>query len=615
MTKSYIIKCNSRYKNSITSLLVEASAEKISFTEQMQMPDCDTIHTGRTLVMEDVGAFEDASGYSLDELDDYLTNRLGCDKLNLEYLHRLCERKFIPYRLGGERLTTAYNRYLKTARSASDERLHLGRALFAKGLAAMLDPNVDKEMIADLFRQAIANGFLPAYSELANMYLSIGNEAKALEIYDQGIKAGDVNSIAQKATILTEKSSESSSRKAVYKKAATEFLKAAERGYITGAAEGIGRLMEDNEYTPSADIYMKIIALSAKSRRIAKEEEWKHVPEEADLQQAHRLLTQTPVHPAQAYTILNDAFSQGRLEACPDLYTACNKLECYAEAARCTAKGALNGITECYYNMAQLYHKGADMVLFSGNFAKPNYAKAAVWCVKAIEAGDMRGAERLNSYYKRGIHINYETMKTETETNPQPDRAMMYIHGFMSGARGSKPRQLRSKYGEQFRILAPELTADPDESLAKINKMIEEYKPEIIIGTSLGGWMAMACNAGDAKVVVVNPCTEPQQQLARWIDEPQNYFCDRLDGVQTYTLTQEVLDKYKAYPTAEDLMKDADNFCALCSTADELLGRRHIDVLLPEFGSDRVTVVDDFGHQCTGNGMTHLHQILADLIR
>ena len=125
----------------------------------------------------------------------------------------------------------------------------------------------------------------------------------------------------------------------------------------------------------------------------------------------------------------------------------------------------------------------------------------------------------------------------------------------------------------------------------------------------------MACNAGDAKVVVVNPCTEPQQQLARWIDEPQNYFCDRLDGVQTYTLTQEVLDKYKAYPAAEDLVKDADNFRALCSTADELLGRRHIDVLLPEFGSDRVTVVDDFGHQCTGNGMTHLHQILADLIR
>lgn len=141
---------------------------------------------------------------------------------------------------------------------------------------------------------------------------------------------------------------------------------------------------------------------------------------------------------------------------------------------------------------------------------------------------------------------------------------MMYLHGFMSGANGAKQRQLQKQYKGRYRVIAPELDADPEHSLEIINSTISTEKPEIIIGTSLGGWMALACENSDAVVVVVNPVTDPQTQLARWLNQPQTYFCKRLDGIQTYTLTSETLAKYGKY----DIMRDiaASSTCgSLCS--------------------------------------------------
>lgn len=114
---------------------------------------------------------------------------------------------------------------------------------------------------------------------------------------------------------------------------------------------------------------------------------------------------------------------------------------------------------------------------------------------------------------------------------------MMYLHGFMSGANGAKQRQLQKHFKGRWRVIAPELDADPEKSLTVIDELIERERPEIIVGTSLGAWMAMMCRHGVAPLVLVNPVTAPQEELARWLDEPQQYFCKRLDGVQTYTLT------------------------------------------------------------------------------
>ena len=54
---------------------------------------------------------------------------------------------------------------------------------------------------------------------------------------------------------------------------------------------------------------------------------------------------------------------------------------------------------------------------------------------------------------------------------------MMYIHGFRSGSNGSKREQLQKHFAGCYRVIAPEVDADPEASLAKINEIIARERP------------------------------------------------------------------------------------------------------------------------------------------
>ncbi|MDE6649689.1 MAG: hypothetical protein K2K45_07150 [Muribaculaceae bacterium] len=196
-----------------------------------------------------------------------------------------------------------------------------------------------------------------------------------------------------------------------------------------------------------------------------------------------------------------------------------------------------------------------------------------------------------------------------THNNLKPP-VLMYIHGFRSGANGSKRQQLQDHFEGRYRVVTPEVDADPDKALAIINETITREKPQIIVGTSLGGWMTLMCDSGNAQLVVVNPCTDPLNDLAKWKDEELPYFCQRLDGVQTYTLTQDVLDKYAHYDLPSTITAKSNRISALCTTQDELLGDSHIRLLTTLLPCNRLTITNDFGHRCSGAGMTHLFGIL-----
>lgn len=187
---------------------------------------------------------------------------------------------------------------------------------------------------------------------------------------------------------------------------------------------------------------------------------------------------------------------------------------------------------------------------------------------------------------------------------------MMYIHGFRSGTNGPKREQLQQHFEGRYRVIAPEVDADPEKSLKKLNTIIAHEKPEIIVGTSLGGWMTLMCTSGDAQLVVINPSPYPQHTLSKWTGQELPYFCERLDGILTYTLTQEVIDKYADYDIVKNIKEKSNRLHALCSSVDELIGDIHIHTLQPLLSPIRLTITNDFGHRCSGPGMDHLFQIL-----
>ena len=232
-------------------------------------------------------------------------------------------------------------------------------------------------------------------------------------------------------------------------------------------------------------------------------------------------------------------------------------------------------------------------------------------------SNDRKRARRADFYSPDGKDLyenNIRRMKRLAE-NESKLPVIMYIHGFRSGANGSKHQQLQEHFRGKYRVIAPEVDADPKKSLAKINEIIALEKPEIIVGTSLGGWMAVMCNSGEAQLVVINPATAPEATLAQWEGQELPYFCSRLDGVQTYTLTEEVLDKYKDYDFEAVVKEKAANIHALCSTGDELFSDSHIKILQPILPNKHLTVVDDFGHRCDSKGLTHLFEILDSIVR
>lgn len=190
---------------------------------------------------------------------------------------------------------------------------------------------------------------------------------------------------------------------------------------------------------------------------------------------------------------------------------------------------------------------------------------------------------------------------------------MMYIHGFRSGANGSKRELLQKHFEGKFRVVAPEVDADPETSLAKINEIIAQEHPQIIVGTSLGGWMTIMCESNNAQLVVVNPCLHPKETLSQWKDMDLEYFCPRLDGIQTLRLTDEILNKYNQYDVMRALKDKRESIYALCSTQDELLGTSHIDVLQPLLIDEHLTIADSFGHRCSGQGMNLLFKLLDEV--
>lgn len=63
-----------------------------------------------------------------------------------------------------------------------------------------------------------------------------------------------------------------------------------------------------------------------------------------------------------------------------------------------------------------------------------------------------------------------------------------------------------------------------------------------------------------------------------------------------------------------DITQKRKHIFALCSTADELLGTSHVEILKDILPQSLLMIVDDFGHQCKDTGMGYLYDLIAEAI-
>lgn len=171
---------------------------------------------------------------------------------------------------------------------------------------------------------------------------------------------------------------------------------------------------------------------------------------------------------------------------------------------------------------------------------------------------------------------------------------MLYIHGFASCGDSNKTRLLKARFGED-EVLSPDIPVDPNEAIGYLRTLIELHRPQLLLGSSLGGYYAdFLAEAYRVRTVLINPSTRPYETLeayvgtnTRWCDgTPFVWQRDHVEALRKYDV---------AHPDA-GLKK-----LVLLQTGDELLDYRlaaakykDFDVITEEGGNHRFENLVDY---------------------
>lgn len=147
----------------------------------------------------------------------------------------------------------------------------------------------------------------------------------------------------------------------------------------------------------------------------------------------------------------------------------------------------------------------------------------------------------------------------------------IYVHGLASGASGGSGGALPERFS-QFCWIIDDFGEDLQANIKKINQMVEQYHPQLLVGTSMGGLEVIYATAPEAIKIVCNPalsvadCVRNNIGLGR-----HNYFCTRKDGIKTFVLTEEMCCDWERYIATHTPTIGSAGY-AIFSEHDELLG-------------------------------------------
>lgn len=120
-------------------------------------------------------------------------------------------------------------------------------------------------------------------------------------------------------------------------------------------------------------------------------------------------------------------------------------------------------------------------------------------------------------------------------------KTILYIHGLSSSGASGTSRHLQALLPD-MRVIAPDLPIAPDEALAMLRGLVAIERPDIVIGTSMGGMFAQQLY--DCRKILVNPAFHVSRTMRRQIGVC-SFLNPRKDGATTYTITPELCNRYE----------------------------------------------------------------------
>ncbi len=157
-------------------------------------------------------------------------------------------------------------------------------------------------------------------------------------------------------------------------------------------------------------------------------------------------------------------------------------------------------------------------------------------------------------------------------------KKILFIYGYGGSPQSNTCHMLRSMLPEdQFEVLCPTY---PQEDCAKaiefLTQFIEQEDINIVAGTSLGSFIALALPTDKPKFVI-NPCMKPAVELPKL-----NLMPDLANGALP---SQEMIDTYAPFEQQLFAENHLDqSITGFFAEADELLGTKYVDIFNEQFG-------------------------------
>lgn len=122
-------------------------------------------------------------------------------------------------------------------------------------------------------------------------------------------------------------------------------------------------------------------------------------------------------------------------------------------------------------------------------------------------------------------------------------KKIMYVHGFGSSAKTGTVKRIQDTLPGAT-VVARDLPIHPEEAMELLRKMCEEEKPDLIIGTSMGGMYAEMLYGYDR--ILVNPAFQMGDTMHDHNMMGKQVFQNpREDGIQEFIVTKALVKEYK----------------------------------------------------------------------
>lgn len=154
-------------------------------------------------------------------------------------------------------------------------------------------------------------------------------------------------------------------------------------------------------------------------------------------------------------------------------------------------------------------------------------------------------------------------------------KKLIYLHGLSSSGESCTSKRLQILLPD-FEIISPDIPINPYDALTYLRDLCDKVKPDLLIGTSMGGMFAQQIRG--YRKILVNPSF--YVSLTLWNNEGRTlpFYSKRKDGATEFDVTQTLCRQYEMmeFRQFDGFEQDRDKTIALFGVNDSVVDCKDI---------------------------------------